>query len=159
MRRAFSSAVFLLALVAFGCEKETSPPPANLAAEAEGLNALLASDPVASALEDVEYLVDQERPVHASEQLVSTVIPASTRYRETIDAFAVETSEGRRIKRRLSRALSAREEALTRYATAIGRGAVEDLELAVTFRAQREAEEELLAVQDALLALASGTAP
>ena len=144
--------LFLLAGFAAGCdEDEPEGPPPALMDDARAMQQIVADDLVVLSLEEVEAAVDDELPVRAASLLERGAIPGARRHREALEAFEPSTPEGRQLKERGEEALRQRSEALEAYREVLARGLVEDdLALLDAVRAQRAAEDEVLAFMNAL---------
>ena len=144
--------LLLLGGLANGCEEdEPEGPPPALRDDARAMQAIVADDLVVLSLEEVEAAVDDDLPVRAASLLERGAIPGARRHREALEAFEPSTPEGRRLKERGAEALKQRSEALEAYREVLARGLVEDdLALLNAIRAQRAAEEEVLAFMAAL---------
>lgn len=138
-------------LAACGDDDEGEAPiPQDLVEDARRLQDVIASDPAITALEEAEDAVADDRPVRAADLLLAGGIPAAGRQVERVRAVTLGTDEGRALQRRAVAAYEARVEALGQYRLALERGVVEDMTLVEALRAQREADEAILAVDEAL---------
>jgi hypothetical protein len=140
----WSAACTALAAALIGCGDDAAPgPPPELRDDARLLAEVLADDDTPQALVEVDDAILDRLPVRAAELLESGAIPAARRVAERVEAAEVRTVEGRQVRSRVLSASRARVEALEAYRDALRRGDVEDLRLAATLRAQREAESAL----------------
>ena len=118
--------------------------------DAVELQAVMGADPTPGVLEDVDRAVRQERPVLAAQLLQRGGIPAARRQTAAARGADVSTKKGRELRRALSRAYAMRADALVSYARALERGVMYDDALVAALRAQREANEAILAVDTQL---------
>lgn len=139
---------------ALACGPKSEEGPSNdLRAEVRALETILADDLVLLAVRDADDAVAEDLPVRAAGLLRDGAIPAARRQAEQVRAADVTTPEGLALRDEAARALDARTAALEQYADVLARGLLEDLELAMALRAQREAEgtiDTLLARLEAL---------
>jgi hypothetical protein len=148
-------ALTLVVIVACGGGEDE----ARRAAEREDvtrLEALLARDPATAPLRAADEAVDDDLPVRAAHLLEDRGLPAAREAVSAAEALEVRSAEGRRLARALAAAYRARVGALERTERALARGVADDLVLADAFRAQREAEEQILAVHRDVEALRRG---
>jgi hypothetical protein len=150
------AALALTALVACGGGAGEAERAAR--ADLDRLEALLARDPAAEPLREVDEAIDDELLVRAGELLEAQGLPAAREAARAAGALEVRSPEARRLGEALSAAYRARVEALEQTARVLARGPGEGLALVDAFRAQREAEGQILAVREALEALRSGRA-
>lgn len=147
----FAFPVVLLIVSACG---EEGPPP-SLVADLGMLHAIVDQDPAVEALEIVDRVVDDERPVHAAQVLRETAIPAAQSQVEIVEAANLRTEEGRRFARRLAVAYRARVSALDTYRSVLEGGVSADpMETLDAIRGRREAEQQLLRVIEAMVRVA-----
>ncbi|MCA9617274.1 MAG: hypothetical protein H6721_22095 [Sandaracinus sp.] len=139
MKALFAIAGLGMCLGACGSSEPSGPPP-ELRDDARALEELLADDLVLLAVAEADEAVADDLPVRGAERLRAGAIPAARRQVEQARAVSAATAEGVALRDEVVAALDARRAALERYADVLERGLVEDLELAVALRAQREAE-------------------
>lgn len=139
----------VLALVGVvACGSTPEGPTDALRDDARAISALLADDVVLLALQDADEAVADDLPVRGAERLRSGALPAARRQVARARELETRSPDGAALRDEAVRALEARRAALEGYADVLERGLLEDLELAVSLRTQREAE----AAVDALLA-------
>lgn len=143
-------ALLAAAVLLCACGDDDEGPSRELEADARLLSEAMVEDPAAGALEEVDEAMLDDLPARAAELLESGAIPASRQQAERVEALEMSTAEGRRLRRRLLDAYRARTAALEQYREALARGHVEDLRLTDSMRAQREAHERLLDIDEAL---------
>ncbi|MFO0693166.1 MAG: hypothetical protein U0230_06410 [Polyangiales bacterium] len=155
----------VLALV--GCD-EAAPPPrtssvgeppdldAELRADGAVLVRLLDEDPTRQPLVDVQRAIDDDKPVRASELLLTVALPAARRIAADARRLGVTTEEGAGLRDRTASALDARVAALDAYARALGRGPLEDLVLLDAMRDVRRAEQAIAEAYEADTAARAG---
>jgi hypothetical protein len=138
--------------VACGDDDAPEPPAPELVGDVRALQDALADDTTTRGLEDVDD-VAETLPVRAAGMLTSGVIPAARRQADAVEAVAVSTEQGRALKAQALGACRARVTALEEYVPLLERGREEDYALVANLRAQREADEAIVAVLDALDAI------
>lgn len=138
-------------LVIGGCSDNDIHGP-DVVADATGLQVVLGSDQASVALGDVDRAIAEERPYLAAERLSQGAIPAAHRQIERVRETEVRSARGRDLKERLTQAYRLRLAALETYRDVLGRGE-QGMDLAEALRAQRNAEEAIIAIHDALEAI------
>ena len=138
----------VLAFVGVACGSTPEGPTDALRDDARAISALLADDVVLLALRDADEAVADDLPVRGAERLRSGALPAARRQVARARELETHSPDGAALRDEAVRALEARRAALEGYADVLERGLLEDLDLAVSLRTQREAE----AAVDALLA-------
>lgn len=118
------------------------------AADAARVTRAIADDPAREALAEVDAAIDDDLPARAAELLEQAAIPAARDAVARARALETLTDEGARLRLALVSALEARAEALEKEAAALSRGMVEDLALVDALRAERRAEERMVAVSE-----------
>jgi hypothetical protein len=124
--------------------------------DAAELEALLAQDPAAAALREMDEAVDDELSVHAAKIIAERALPAARDATRAAEALEARSEAGRALGRALVSAYGARVAALERTERALARGVADDLVLADAFRAQREAAAQLIEVHRGVAALREG---
>jgi hypothetical protein len=137
----------------------TEAPSRATSTDAERIARAISDDPARASLAEVDAALDQDLPVRAAELLSDSAIPAARESLERARVMEVDTAEGGRMREALVSALDARVRALEQKASALERGMVEDLALADAFRAERAAEEQLVAVVESLATTREGAVP
>lgn len=144
-----------LAVGLSGCgEDEPDGPEPTVVREAEALRHVLTEDPAILPLEEAENVVADGLPVRAAEMLQRGAIPAARRAIAELEGEEFQTPEVQAIQEAALEAYRARLAAVERYAEVLEGGGLEDLDLVLALRAQREAEVALTGVLDRLDALA-----
>ncbi|MCC7542961.1 MAG: hypothetical protein IT379_42490 [Deltaproteobacteria bacterium] len=137
-----SRALLLAALLGVACSSGPAAPSPGARADARNLARTLASDSATStALERVDRMVGEQRPVAAAEQLRSHAIPACERTLRAIRAVAITTAEGRVLKDMLLDTYARRIAAMRAYADQLAT-TEETIELLEALRAHRRREEQ-----------------
>ena len=139
-----------LAVAGWGCGDDDEGPSPDLKADARALSLAMVEDPAAGALEEVDEAMLDDLPARAAELMERGAIPASRQQTARIEALEMSSVEGRQLRRRLIEAYRARTRALEQSQRVLARGDVEDIALTDSLRAQREAHDMVLAVDDEL---------
>lgn len=159
MRR--RAALFALCLALSACEGGSGEeePDETLVAEVTSMQRVMALDPAAAPYTEAEDALAEDLPVRASERLEAGAIPAAVRQVDLIGAVPVETARGRRLRAEAGRVYARRVRAWRRYATALARGPVEDIELLDAIGEVRSVEQELLELHAQLAEIRPSLAP
>lgn len=153
MRFRAIAVVFVLgALALAGCDDEPEGPPPGVADDIDRLRLVMIEDPAQQVLVEVERVVD-DRPVFAAQLLRTGGIPAARRQVEAVERVPVDSDVGQRTKRELRAAYDARLRALQQYERVLAAAASDDAALLEALHAQSQADQQLLAVHQAMDAL------
>ncbi len=154
--------LWVLAAVFGACADEPAATPAAEPAVADEVARILRAiedDPARGALAEVDAAVEDDLPVRAAELLREKAIPAAREAVARGRALEMRTGEGARLRLALVSALEARVRALEQEASVLSRGMVEDFALAGAFRAERIAEEQIVAVAESAQATRDAAGP
>jgi hypothetical protein len=132
-----------IAAMLVACGDDEAARPADLAAEAVAIAAVIDDDRCGPAIDDAMHAMDTERPVMAAGILGSTALPAARQQLGRIEAVEAGSPEARTLRARAVRVHRARIAALEGLRDALARGPVEDDVLLDAIHASAEAERDL----------------
>jgi hypothetical protein len=133
----------VIAALLVACGEDEAARPADLAAEAVAIAAVIDDDRCGPAIDDAMHAMDTERPVMAAGILGSTALPAARQQLAWVEAIEAGSPEARTLRSRAVRIHRARVVALEGLRDALARGPVEDDALLDAIHASAEAEREL----------------
>ncbi len=152
-RRVVGGALALAVAVLGGCGDEGSATAAGFEADARAIAEIVATDPAAPVLDDVDDAIDTDRPVLASDLLTELGLPTLRRQVTRLEDLRPTTAEGRTLRARAVRLYRARVTAYESYRAALVRGLVDDDALLDALDAVSANEREILTLQYDLAAI------
>jgi hypothetical protein len=111
---------------------------------------VVSADSTNAALADVDRAVERELPVKASGLLEQGAIPAARRHLTRLADLELESNLGKSLRDEAILVYQARLSALSTYQALLARGQVVDVALFDSIRAQRQAQEAILALDGRL---------
>jgi len=144
-------------LLTLGCSDRVDDTAA-LRRDAFGLQAVLAADRSPALMVDVERAVSGRKPVHAATMVERGVLPEVDAQIARVRAADLATVSARKLQLRLIAALEKRRQGLAVYRAILATGSFDTPETIAALRVQRDAESELLALDEELSRLRPPTA-
>ncbi len=138
-----------LLLLASACDSGPPPPPPDLVADVQALRRVMIDDPALRPLSEVERVAD-DRPVFAARLLASGALPAARRQVTRMRAVSTSTPEGRTYRQRLADAYEQRVRGLEQWHAYLEDAATSDADLLESITTRREAEIDLLEIDQEL---------
>lgn len=139
----------LALLFALACA-ETSEDAATVRRDVLKLQEVLASDRSPALMVDVEHAVSGRKPVHAATMIEGAVLPEVRAQIARVRAVELATVSVRKHQLRLIGALEKRQGGLTAYRAILATGSLDTPATVDALRMQRDAESELLALDESL---------
>lgn len=152
-RRLVRGALALAVAILGGCGEDGPSNAAGFEADARAIAEIVATDPAAAVLDDVDDAIDTDRPVLASDLLTELGLPTLRRQVTRLEDLRPTTAEGRTLRARAVRLYRARVTAYESYRAALVRGLVDDEALLDALDAVSANEREILTLQYDLSAI------